>query len=96
VPPLGERMQGVSVLVTKTLVFISAIPIGGAAQSASAGTTRKLLYVFDKQTGERLREIEIDAFSAAAPMTYMHGGKQYIVIGTGSGPTSELVALGLP
>ena len=96
VPPLGERMQGVSVLVTKTLVFVSAIPIGGAAQSTSASTTRKLLYVFDKQTGERLREIEIDAFSAAAPMTYLHGGKQYIVIGAGSGPTSELVALGLP
>ena len=46
--------------------------------------------------GERLREIELDAFSAAAPMTYLHGGKQYIVVATGSGPTSELVALGLP
>jgi quinoprotein glucose dehydrogenase len=95
VPPLGDRMQGVSVLVTKTLVFVSAIPAGGAQQPA-AGTMRKLLYVFDKQTGERLREIEIDAFSAAAPMTYMQAGRQYIVVATGSGPTSELVALALP
>ena len=26
VPPLGERLQGISVLVTKTLVFVSVIP----------------------------------------------------------------------
>ncbi len=94
VPPLGERLQGISVLLTKTLVFVSAIPIGGP--SATPNAPRKLLYVFDKQTGARIHEIEIDAFSAAAPMTYLHGGKQYIVIATGSGPTSELIALSLP
>jgi quinoprotein glucose dehydrogenase len=96
VPPLGERMQGVSVLVTKTLVFVSAIPVGGAPPPSAATTGRKLLYVFDKQTGERIREIELDAFSAAAPMTYLQAGKQYIVVATGSGPTSELIALALP
>ena len=92
-PPLGDRMQGVSVLVTKTLVIASAIPT--AAPSASEAT-RRLLFVFDKQTGAPLHTVELDAFSAAAPMTYMHRGKQYIVVATGSGPNSELVALSLP
>jgi len=92
-PPLGDRMQGVSVLVTKTLVIASAIPI--AASSASEAT-RRLLFVFDKQTGAPVHTVELDAFSAASPMTYMHRGKQYIVVATGSGPNSELVALSLP
>jgi len=34
--------------------------------------------------------------SAAAPMTYLHDGKQYIVVAAGSGPASELIALSLP
>jgi quinoprotein glucose dehydrogenase len=52
--------------------------------------------VYDKATGTRLHSIELDAFSAAAPMTYMHRGKQYIVVATGMGPNSELIALTLP
>jgi quinoprotein glucose dehydrogenase len=92
-PPLGERLQNISILVTKTLVFVGVIPL--AAPPGTTEAARKLLYVFDKQSGTPLHAVEIDAFSAAAPMTYMHRGKQYIVIATGSGPTSELVALGL-
>ncbi len=95
VPPLGERLQGISVLVTKTLVFISVIPVA-TAQPASTDDRRKLLYVFDKTAGTLLHAIELDAFSAAAPMTYMHGGKQYIVVAAGLGPSSELIALSLP
>jgi quinoprotein glucose dehydrogenase len=52
--------------------------------------------VFDKTSGAPVHTIELDAFSAAAPMTYLHGGKQYIVVATGSGPNSELIALTLP
>jgi quinoprotein glucose dehydrogenase len=95
VPPLGERLQGISVLVTKTLVFVSVIPVA-TAQPADTDDRRKLIYVFDKQSGALLHAIELDAFSAAAPMTYMHGGKQYIVVAAGLGPTSELIALTLP
>jgi quinoprotein glucose dehydrogenase len=95
VPPLGERLQGISVLVTRTLVFVSVIPVA-TAQPPDAADRRKLLYVFDKTSGTLLHAIELDAFSAAAPMTYMHGGKQYIVVAAGSGPASELIALNLP
>jgi quinoprotein glucose dehydrogenase len=57
---------------------------------------RKLLFVFDKQSGQVLREIELDGFSAAIPMTYMVGGKQYIAVATGGGEESQIVALSLP
>jgi quinoprotein glucose dehydrogenase len=95
VPPLGERLQMINVLVTRTLVFVGVIPVAGA-QPADAQERRKLIYVFDKTSGTPLHAIELDAFSAAAPMTYVHGGKQYIVVAAGSGPTSELIALSLP
>ena len=92
--PLGERLQGISVLVTKTLVFVGVIP-AAASQSMNAASVQKLLYVFDKDSGAPLHAVELDAFSAAAPMTYMYRGRQYVVIATGSGPTSELIALSL-
>jgi quinoprotein glucose dehydrogenase len=95
VPPLGERLQMINVLVTRTLVFVGVIPVANA-QPADAEERRKLIYVFEKTTGTPLHAIELNAFSAAAPMTYTHGGKQYIVVAAGSGPTSELIALTLP
>jgi hypothetical protein len=52
--------------------------------------------VFDKAAGTLVRTIELEGLSAAAPMTYQHAGRQYIVVATGGGLTSEVVALGLP
>jgi quinoprotein glucose dehydrogenase len=93
--PLGDRMQGVSVLVTKTLLFVGVIP-QGAIPGSDPDVSRKLMYVFDKDSGGVLRAIDLDGFSAAAPMTYSYRGKQYIAVATGSGPNSEIVALSLP
>jgi quinoprotein glucose dehydrogenase len=94
-PPLGDRMQGVGVLLTKTLLFVSLIP-QGAIPGSDADVARKLIYVFDKASGALLRAIDMDGFSAAAPMTYLHRGKQYLAVATGSGPNSELVAFSVP
>jgi quinoprotein glucose dehydrogenase len=94
-PPLGDENQnGVSVLVTKTLLFVSARPLGTKWDDADA--VRKLLYVFDKQSGKVVRVVEMDGLAAAAPMTYLHGGKQYVVVATNGRATNELVALNLP
>ena len=94
-PPLGEPFQaGVSALVTKTLLFVGGTP--RPTEWSDPNAARKLIFVFDKESGALVREIELDAVSAAAPMTYSHGGKQYIVVATGSGPASELMALSLP
>jgi quinoprotein glucose dehydrogenase len=93
-PPLGDRMQNVSVLLTRTLLFAGVIP-QGALPGSDPDVARKLIYVFDKASGALLRAIDMDGFSAAAPMTYLHRGRQYVVTATGSGPNSELVAFSL-
>jgi glucose dehydrogenase len=51
----------------------------------------------DKRTGEEVGRIEIPAPTSTAPMTYMHEGKQYIVLPVArGGHPAELVALTLP
>jgi quinoprotein glucose dehydrogenase len=55
------------------------------------------LHVVDKSSGEELARIELPATTNTAPMSYMHGGKQYIVLAVaGDGVEAELVALALP
>ena len=103
-PPLGDQIYGGSVLVTKSLLFVSVtrLQFNGIpkpppwAQWGDPDADRKIIYVFNKQTGKLLRAIEMDGLSAAAPMTYMQGGKQYVVVAAGGGPTSELVAFSIP
>ncbi|HEX2464936.1 MAG TPA: Calx-beta domain-containing protein, partial [Thermoanaerobaculia bacterium] len=74
-----------SSLVTKTLLF---------SETRSAAK----LTAFDKGTGERVAEIPLPANASGAPMTYMAGGRQHVVVAVGSGAqqTMELVALRLP
>jgi glucose dehydrogenase len=93
--PLGDQMRSVSVLVTKTLLLVGVIP-QGAIPGSDPDLARKLIYVFEKESGRLLRAIDLDGFSAAAPMTYAYRGKQYIAVATGSGPNAEIVALSLP
>ena len=52
---------------------------------------------FDKKTGKIAWEMELPAGVSNAPMTYMVGGKQYIVVAvSGRQYPGELVALALP
>jgi len=57
---------------------------------------RKVLFAFDKRSGALLREFDIDGFAAAPPMTYLYGGKQYLVMSVGGNEDAALVAFGLP
>jgi len=98
VSSLGDRVMAASVLVTKTLVFGTAIKRAGMGDPAwsDPDAHRQLIFVYDKENGNHLRTIRLDGESAAAPMSYMHDGKQYIVVAVGRADTAELVALGLP
>jgi len=54
------------------------------------------LWVYDKTSGEMLAEIALPANAVGAPITYMAGGKQYIVFPVGGGPlVEELIAVAL-
>jgi quinoprotein glucose dehydrogenase len=51
----------------------------------------------DKATGATIAEIELPNAQIGLPMTYMHEGRQYIVISVGGGgEPAELIALALP
>jgi glucose dehydrogenase len=54
------------------------------------------LWVYNKETGEIISEMELPANASGAPMTYMAGGKQFVVFPVGGGPIpEELIAVSL-
>ena len=82
----GARFTGP--LVTKTLLFLGLNDRRGGQDPVFAA--------FDKATGEIVRSVEIPTGLTGTPMTYMAGGKQYIVAAFGSGAEAGLIALALP
>jgi quinoprotein glucose dehydrogenase len=84
--PVTGKQTHANVLVTKSLLFY------GEGRGADP-----FLHALDKKTGRELARIEIPATTNTAPMTYMHKGRQYIVLSV-AGPEhpAELVALALP
>ena len=108
-PPLGIPNRPAP-LVTKSLLFVGegsdavvgTVPGGGGAydgpdtgydESWRWGT---LFRAYDKSSGNTVFEIDLAAGTTGAPMTYMHEGKQYIVVAVSSRATDpELIALGL-
>jgi quinoprotein glucose dehydrogenase len=51
----------------------------------------------DKATGETVAEIMLPGPTSGNPMTYMHEGRQYIVVAISPrGEPAELIALRLP
>lgn len=56
-----------------------------------------LFHAIDKKTGKRIGTVKLPAETNQAPMTYMHEGKQYVVLPVGHrGFPGPLVALALP
>ncbi len=72
-------------LATKTLLF------AGEGEGGSA-----VLRAHDKATGETLVELALPASQMGLPMTYVWGGRQYVVMAVGDGKTpAGIVALTL-
>ncbi|MGH9836497.1 MAG: hypothetical protein ACRD9Y_26025, partial [Blastocatellia bacterium] len=88
VGPLGAGGGGP--LLTKTLLFVGQ---GAGGRGGRAGGGANLLRAFDKATGKVIAEVVLPAQPSGTPMTYLAGGKQYIVVATADG---RLIALGLP
>ena len=91
VGPLGISGRAAP-LVTKTLLFI------GEGSDAVIGTTGSGLNfrAYNKATGDVIWTKELDAGTTGAPMTYLHEGKQYIIVAIGgNGREAEWVAMGL-
>ncbi len=88
VGPLGAGGGGP--LLTKTLLFVGQ---GAGGRGARAGGGANVLRAFEKATGKIIAEIPLPAQPSGTPMTYLAGGKQYIVIATTDG---RMVAFNLP
>jgi quinoprotein glucose dehydrogenase len=85
IPKTGKANRFGS-LVTKTLLFVGEGYDGDP-----------YFHAYDKATGQLVASIQLPAAQSGMPMTYMHNGKQYIVMTIGaSGFPAELVALALP
>jgi quinoprotein glucose dehydrogenase len=82
-PATGKPSKAL-LLVTKTLLF--------AGEGYGGGP---ILRVYDKATGKVVTELTLPATPSGKPMSYMLGGKQYIVLAVGKQSPAELVALAL-
>jgi glucose dehydrogenase len=79
-----------SPLLTKSLFFL------GESGNLQGGTGTNKFRAYDKRKGKVVFETQLPSFVTAAPMTYMHKGRQYIVVAvSGNGRPAELVALTL-
>ena len=93
-PPLGSPGLGMP-LVTKTLLFVSEGDVGNIV--GGGPTAGKKIRAFDKTSGAVVWEFELPAGTNGVLMTYMHNGKQYVVMPVGLGTQSaEWVAFNLP
>ena len=84
IPKTGSP-RDVGLMVTKTLLF------------AGDGTD-PLFHAYDKQTGADLAQIPMTGMQSGVPMTYMHNGRQFILVAVaaGSGQGPQLLAFALP
>ena len=89
----GGSSGGIGTLVTRTLVISGE---GGTA-TLPDGTRGALLRAYDKNTGADAGAVPMPGAQTGSPMTYMLGGKQYIVVASSSSiRPGELVAYRLP
>jgi len=82
IPNTGYGLRVAQMTVTPNLLI----------HTGNAGDGTPTLYAVDKQTGQRLASIEVPGESSYGMMTYVHNGKQYIMLQTRS--TLTAMALG--
>ena len=84
-PPTGKPTRSGMVL-TKSLLFFGEGP-GGSP----------LLHAVDKATGAKVAQIALPASVTGVPITYMHEGRQFIVMAVSDFRSpAKLIALALP
>lgn len=92
--PSNTTLSASGALVTKTLVFFSQAAV---EPNGNYSPTHRYLRAFDKKTGEVLWQKRLEQAPYGVPMTYVHGGRQYLVVAAGGrGEPAELLAFALP
>lgn len=96
-----DRLGAYGRIFIGTLTTGSLVIAGeGATHTNESGETVALLRAYDKDSGEDIAgRVELPARQTGSPMTYMHNGKQYIVLAVshaGANAGGELIAYALP
>jgi quinoprotein glucose dehydrogenase len=90
-PPLGQPGRAAP-LLTKSFLFIGEGDMVGISIPKFSGGN--MFRAYDKTTGKVVWEADLGAGTTSPPISYMHKGKQYIVVGVGGvNHPAELVAL---
>ena len=90
--PRTGRPGRIGVLITKTLAIAGE---GGFATTPNGRGA--MLRAYDKATGKDVGAVFMPAPQTGSPMTYLHNGKQYIVVAiSGANYSGEFVAFRLP
>ncbi len=96
-PPLGGG-GGITSgpLVTPTLLIMNH----GGRDYDDVRSSSRTISAYDKASGEHLGSLDLPAVPGGNPVTYLHNGKQYLVVAVGTGKSeggaAELLALTLP
>ena len=91
--PRTGRTGRIGVLVTKNLVIAGE----GGFFTTPNGQRGAMLRAYDKATGQEVGSVYMPAPQTGSPMTYLHNGKQHVVLAiSGAGYSAELVAFRLP
>jgi quinoprotein glucose dehydrogenase len=94
IPKYTGRPGRTGIMVTKTLLWAGE---RGPLDTLENGEKISWFRSYDKATGQIVSEMQIPANVTNVPMTYMVGGKQYIVIAVAAvDKPAELIALALP
>jgi quinoprotein glucose dehydrogenase len=91
--PRTGQIGKLAALVTKTLLVI------GDPQTTTDASGRRgaMLRAYDKATGAELGAVYLPGGQVGSAMTYMAGGRQYIVLSIGGGSVrAEFIAFRLP
>ena len=97
---LGRPARG-HLLLTKTVLIVGQEGTtqregGSPSDVPKFNIVTPNLIAFDKSTGQKLGEVSLPFNATAAPMTYMHQGKQFIVVAVGGANfPAQLIALSL-
>jgi quinoprotein glucose dehydrogenase len=93
IPRTGQPLGRIGTLPTRTLL-VAGEPGFTTTPNGQRGA---MLRAYDKASGMEVGAVYMPAPQTGSPMTYMVGGRQYIVVAVGGGGyTGELLAFRLP
>ena len=93
IPRTGQTGFNIGTLVTKSLVIAG----DGMVTTTADHPRGAMLRAYDQNTGREVGAVWMPAQQSGSPMTFMHNGKQYIIVAVSGGNYSgEYICYSLP